>query len=59
MSLDAAKLEKVRELAGGLDAVENGVEFDFVDRSGFGEYQLVNSTKRGEMRDDDWQRYLQ
>ena len=39
--------------------VENGVEFDFVDRSGFGEYQLVNSTKRGEMRDDDWQRYLQ
>jgi GWxTD domain-containing protein len=40
-------------------AIENGVEFDFVDRSGFGDYQLVNSTKRGELRDDDWQRFLQ
>ena len=40
-------------------SIENGVEFDFVDRSGFGDYQLVNSTKRGELRDDDWQRFLQ
>jgi GWxTD domain-containing protein len=40
-------------------SIENGVEFDFVDRTGFGEYQLVNSTKRGELRDDDWQRFLQ
>jgi GWxTD domain-containing protein len=40
-------------------SIENGVEFDFVDRSGFGEYTLVNSTKRGELRDDDWQRFLQ
>ena len=39
-------------------SIENGVEFDFVDRSGFGDYQLVNSTKRGELRDDDWQRFL-
>ena len=39
-------------------AIENSVEFDFVDRSGFGEYQLVNSSKRGELRDDDWQRFL-
>ncbi|MBI4428390.1 MAG: GWxTD domain-containing protein [Ignavibacteriales bacterium] len=39
--------------------VENGVEFVFVDRSGFGEYVLVHSTKRGELRDDTWQRFLQ
>jgi len=39
--------------------IENGVEFYFVDRTGFNEYILVNSTKRGELRDDQWQRYLQ
>ncbi len=37
---------------------EGGVDFVFVDRSLFGEYILVHSTKRGELRDDDWQRYL-
>jgi hypothetical protein len=40
-------------------AIENGVDFVFVDRSGFGDYILVHSTKRGELRDDSWQRYLQ
>jgi len=40
-------------------SIENGVEFVFVDRSGFGEYQLVHSTKRGELRDDEWERFLQ
>ena len=39
--------------------VENGVVFVFVDRTGFGDYVLVHSTKRGELRDDDWQRLLQ
>lgn len=39
--------------------IENGVQFVFVDRSGFGEYVLVNSTKRGELQDSDWQRFLQ
>lgn len=39
--------------------VENGVEFVFVDRTGFGEYVLVHSTKRGELRDDQWERLLQ
>jgi GWxTD domain-containing protein len=39
--------------------VENGVEFVYVDRTGFGEYILVHSTKRGELRDDTWQRLLQ
>jgi len=37
---------------------EGGVDFVFVDRSLFGEFLLVHSTKRGELRDDDWQRYL-
>ena len=39
--------------------IENGVQFVFVDRSGFGDYELVHSTKRGELTDEDWQRYLQ
>lgn len=39
--------------------IENGVEFVFVDRSGFSEYILVHSTKRGEIRDDEWKRLLQ
>lgn len=39
--------------------IESGVEFDFVDRTGFGNYALVNSTKRGEIQDDQWQQYLQ
>jgi GWxTD domain-containing protein len=39
-------------------SIENGVDFIFVDRSGFGEYTLVHSTKRGELQDEDWQRFL-
>lgn len=39
--------------------IESGVEFDFIDRTGFGNYMLVNSTKRGEIQDDSWQHYLQ
>ena len=39
--------------------IENGVQFVFVDRNGFGDYELVHSTKRGELSDEDWQRYLQ
>ncbi len=39
--------------------IENGVQFIFVDRTGFGEYILVHSTKRGEMQDDAWSRLLQ
>jgi len=40
-------------------AIENGVEFVFVDRSGFSDYILVHSTKRGELRDESWQRFLE
>jgi len=38
--------------------IENGVEFVFIDRSGYGEYTLAHSTKRGELKDDMWQQYL-
>jgi GWxTD domain-containing protein len=38
--------------------IESGVEFDFIDRSGFGNYVLANSTKRGEIQDAGWQQYL-
>ncbi len=41
------------------DHIEGGVRFIFVDRSGYGEYVLVHSTKRGEIQDENWQRYLQ
>jgi GWxTD domain-containing protein len=39
--------------------IENGVQFVFVDRNGFGDYELVHSTKRNELSDEDWRRYLQ
>ena len=39
-------------------SIENGVQFVFVDRAGLGDYVLVHSTKRGEIQDDTWQRYL-
>lgn len=37
------------------DDIEGGVEFVFGDISGFGDYKLLHSTKRGELRDDNWQ----
>ncbi|MCI0705918.1 MAG: GWxTD domain-containing protein [Ignavibacteriae bacterium] len=40
-------------------SLENGVLFVFVDRTGFGDYTLVHSTKRGELQDENWQRNLQ
>lgn len=40
-------------------SIEKGAEFVFVDRNGTGDYQLVHSTKRGELQDESWQRYLQ
>jgi GWxTD domain-containing protein len=38
--------------------IENGVVFIFVDHSGFGDYLLVHSTKRGELQDEGWERNL-
>ena len=36
------------------DQVEGGVEFVLVDRLGFGNYELVHSTKKGEIYNPDW-----
>jgi GWxTD domain-containing protein len=35
--------------------IEGGVIFIFSDLSGFSEYMLIHSTKRGELQDDNWQ----
>ena len=38
--------------------IEGGVTFIFGDPTGFGNYELLNSTKRGEYRDENWQQRL-
>jgi GWxTD domain-containing protein len=38
--------------------LEGGVVFVFADLTGFSDYQLINSTKRGELSDPDWQRKI-
>ncbi len=35
--------------------IQGGVIFVFADLTGFSDYQLINSTARGEIRDDNWQ----
>jgi GWxTD domain-containing protein len=37
------------------NSIEDGVIFVFVDRTGFGDYILVHSTKRGEIQDENWE----
>jgi GWxTD domain-containing protein len=39
--------------------IEGGVSFIFGDITGFANYQLLHSTKRGEMSDPNWQRRIQ
>jgi GWxTD domain-containing protein len=39
--------------------IESGVIFVFIDQSGFGDYRLVHSTKRGELQDESWKQHLQ
>ncbi|MBN2572659.1 MAG: GWxTD domain-containing protein [Ignavibacteriales bacterium] len=36
------------------NSIEGGVVFVFADLTGFGDYDLIHSTKLGEMRDDNW-----
>ena len=36
------------------DNLEGGVEFVFVDQAGFGNYELVHSTKKGEIYNSNW-----
>jgi GWxTD domain-containing protein len=38
--------------------LEGGVVFIFADLTGFSDYTLVNSSKRGELSDPDWQRKI-
>ncbi|MDZ7765279.1 MAG: GWxTD domain-containing protein [Melioribacteraceae bacterium] len=40
------------------DNIEGGVLFIFGDLSGFSEYELLHSTKRGEMYDENWRRRI-
>jgi len=40
------------------ESIEGGVQFIFGDITGFNDYQLIHSTKRGELRDDYWQRRI-
>ena len=39
-------------------SVEGGVEFVFVDKRNFGNFELVHSTARGEIYDADWTRWV-
>lgn len=41
------------------NSVEGGVYFVFGDLTGYSDYELLHSTKRGELRDDNWQRRIQ
>ncbi len=34
--------------------MQGGVEFIFVDKTGFDDYELIHSTHRNELRDDNW-----
>lgn len=38
--------------------IEGGVEFIFVDRTGYGSYHLVHSDARDEVQDPDWKRFI-
>jgi GWxTD domain-containing protein len=38
--------------------IEGGVVFDFGDRTGFGNYELLNSTMKGEITQSDWMNEL-
>ncbi len=40
------------------ESLEGGVVFVFGDVSGYNDYQLLHSTKRGELRDDSWIRRI-
>jgi GWxTD domain-containing protein len=40
------------------ESIEGGVIFIFGDITGFADYQLLHSTKRGELRDEYWRRRI-
>jgi GWxTD domain-containing protein len=38
--------------------IEGGISFIFGDVTGFGNYELLHSTKRGEVKDENWMRRI-
>jgi GWxTD domain-containing protein len=38
--------------------IDGGVEFVFVDISGFKQFRLMHSTKRGEVQNENWQEFI-
>jgi GWxTD domain-containing protein len=40
------------------NGIEGGVEFIFSDRTGFREYQLLHSTKLGEVKNENWREQI-
>ncbi|MBT3229254.1 MAG: GWxTD domain-containing protein [Candidatus Marinimicrobia bacterium] len=38
--------------------IEGGIRFIFIDRTGYGNFQLVHSDARDELQDPDWERFL-
>ncbi len=40
------------------NGIEGGVEFIFGDVTGFSNYELIHSSKRGELRDENWLRRI-
>ncbi len=40
------------------NSIEGGISFIFGDLTGFGNYELLHSTKRGEIKDENWIRRL-
>ena len=38
--------------------IQGGVQFIFVDHTGYGDYRLVNSTAEDEIHDPEWRRWL-
>lgn len=40
------------------DHIENGAQFIFADRRGFGEWDLLHSTVIGEIKNDNWRNFL-
>ena len=40
------------------EQIETGILFVFVDRMGFNQYELIHSTKRGELYNPSWERLL-
>jgi GWxTD domain-containing protein len=41
------------------DQIDGGVIFVFADMTGFSDYQLIHSSHRNELRDDNWTRKIQ